>query len=301
MLPGFLVLGGARCGTTYLFELLTQNAGLCLNHPRTNESITKDTYFFSHTCYGKKTIELGNYASYFSGAVPGQLVGEVATSYDFFPWVPALINQYLDPKIRLIFLVRNPVERAYAHYMLSLMRGQEFYSFENALKKEEARIRFGGANYLYNLHHYSYSARGFYMKNLENYLNYFPKEQIKMIASEILYRHPEQAYQEICEFLKVDAVPVDFQRNQNKMQLPQNLTYYRVLKFLKMITDGVPVFWRMSSAVKKILSNTSKSIRPYPPMPASVAAQLWMMYTNDVEKLSDFWNTDFFKLWNNHQ
>jgi hypothetical protein len=298
MLPGFLVVGGARCGTTYLFELLAQNHHLYLNHPRTNEPITKDTYFFSHTCYGKKTIDISDYAKCFANAQPGQIAGEVATSYDFFPWVPALISKYLDPKIRLIFLVRNPVQRAYAHYMLSLVRGKEFYSFEKALQEETNRLRDTSIDYLYNLHSYSYMARGFYMKNIENYLAYFPKEQIKVVASENFYLHPKDVYREVCEFLNVKAVPVDFRKDQNKMQLPQHLTYYRYLKFVKSFTSNKPALWHISALAKKMLLNTSKSIRAYPRLSTSVAEQLLMMYTNDIHKLSAFLDTNFSGLWN---
>jgi hypothetical protein len=298
MLPTFLVTGGARCGTTYLFELLRQNHHLYLNQPRTNDSITKDTYFFSHTCYRNRSIDINDYAKHFINARPEQIVGEVATSYDFFPWVPGLINKYLTSKIRLIFLVRNPIQRAYAHYMLSLIRGNELYRFETAIKKEAERLIDTDPNYLYNLHHYSYVARGFYMRNIDHYLSHFPKRQIKIISSEALYNNPKQVYREICEFLEVEVVSVDFQKNRNNLQLPLNLTWYRFLKFIKSSMYNKPLLWRISVLAKKTIANMPKNIKAYPPINPLVIKQLSKVYNDDIKELSAFVDLDFFDIWN---
>lgn len=298
-LPSFIVTGGARCGTTYLFGLLNQHPKIFLKQPRTADPITKDSYFFSHEGYRNPSVDIENYKTYYLNAKPDQILGEIATSYDFYPWVPSLLREYLSKDLKLVFLVRNPIKRAYAHYWISFMRGKEVYSFMTAIKKEPLRLNPASRTYLSNMQNYSYFSRGFYYANIDRYLGYFPKSNIKIIVSEDLYKQPLLTVNEILDFLEIDSLmKVDLNREKNSTQLPGNLFFFRFMKYVKYSTQGLPFFWRFSSMAKNVLSKMPLSERTYPDIHPRIVKNLSLKYAQDIRLLSEYMGRDMFNTWN---
>lgn len=298
-LPSFIVTGGARCGTTYLFGLLNQHPNIFLKQPRTDDPITKDSYFFSHECYQNPHVDIEKYKVNFLNVKPGQILGEIATSYDYFPWVPSLLQKYLSKDLKLIFLVRNPVKRAYAHYWLSFMRGKETHNFETALRKEPLRLNPDIPNYLYNLHHYSYVGRGFYYENIARYLEYFPKNNIKIVLSNDLYSQPLLTIKEILEFLGIEStVDIDLNREKNSMRIPGNLFLFKLLKNVRYSTKGLPFFWRFSTLTKKLQTKIPLLERPYPEIHLATVKNLASKFEQDAHQLSEYLGRDLLNIWN---
>jgi hypothetical protein len=112
------------------------------------------------------------------------------------------------PEVRLIALVRNPVERAYSHYQLNRRQGKEPLSFEEAIDSEEERLR-GEVDRLardetyYSDNHYKfgYLARGVYVDPLKRWREYFPADRLLVVASEELYERPRDTLAQINRFL----------------------------------------------------------------------------------------------------
>jgi hypothetical protein len=135
------------------------------------------------------------------------ITGEASPYYLFHPHVPARVRALL-PDVRLLVLLRNPVERAYSHYHHEVIRGYETLSFEEAVAQEEERLA-GEETKMhldpryYSLSHqrYSYLARGLYLEQLERWMRHFPREQFLILQSEILYRDSEACLRAVCEFL----------------------------------------------------------------------------------------------------
>jgi len=114
----------------------------------------------------------------------------------------------LIPKVKLIVLLRNPIDRAYSHYQMEVDHGDEKLSFEDAIEQEENRInedmkRMENDEKYYSVNFYrkSYLTRGIYVNQLKRWFEYFPKEQFLILKSEDFYEKTSEVYQQVLEFL----------------------------------------------------------------------------------------------------
>jgi len=209
VLPDFLVIGVMKGGTTSFFNYLAK-------HPQINPPFRKEIKFFDiHYLQG-----LGWYRAHFPTRYKmksGMVTGEATPYYIFHPTAPNRIANVL-PNVKLITLLRNPVDRAYSHYNHMARVGREPLAFEDAIEKEAKRLKgeeeriIADPRYSTFTHlHYSYLARGRYVEQLEKWFTLFPREQMLILASEEIYTSPATAYRKATEFLGLsDWMPNDF-------------------------------------------------------------------------------------------
>lgn len=217
VLPDCLIVGAQKAGTTSLYEHL-------IRHPDVWSPDCRELNFFNnYWTEGEK---------WYRARFPNKLIKfwsinlakkpfvtlESTPEYFLEKNVPARVAE-LVPNCKLIFLLRNPIERAYSHWRMNLRRKFENLSFEEALKEEEGRIRvdlekseidsFLCTNNS-NLAQYSYKYRGLYLDRLEPWLQIFSQEQIKIIKSEDLWQDTKK-YEEILTFLdlEINKQPID--------------------------------------------------------------------------------------------
>jgi len=209
VLPDFLVIGTMKGGTTSFFNYLVE-------HPQVRPPFRKEIKFFDiHYIQGP-----GWYRAHFPLGYKmkiGAVTGEATPYYIFHPTAPQRIAQTL-PQVRLITLLRNPVDRAYSHYNHMLRVGREPLSFEEAIEREPERLageaekiiadpRYSTFKHL----HYSYLARGRYIEQLRQWFKFFPREQMLILSSEDLYSSPASVYGVAVAFLGIPAwEPDDF-------------------------------------------------------------------------------------------
>lgn len=202
-LPHFLVIGAQRCGTTSLFHYLTQ-------HPKLALPDQKEVHYFDrHYSRGASW-----YRSFFPESVSGLLSGEASPNYLLSPHAPARIKKDA-PAVRLIVLLRDPIERAYSHYQGKRIMGVEpLDSFEEALDSEHERTAAEAARVLRDPHYYSpahrnftYVARSLYYQQIVRWLPLFDREQFLFIKSENLFRAPEAVVASVHSFLGIDHIP----------------------------------------------------------------------------------------------
>src|SRR5436305_9139790 len=182
VLPDFLIIGGQRCGTSSLYYYLTE-------HPGIISASTKETHFFDESF--SKGIEW--YRAQFPSSFQKMyvtnvlkrdfLTGEGTPYYILYPHAPRRTFATV-PQVKLIALLRNPVERAHSQYWIEVKAGFETLSFVEAIKTEQERIagelekmlqdeNYYGHSYRY----FSYITRGIYVDQIQNLLRYSPKEQ----------------------------------------------------------------------------------------------------------------------------
>ena len=120
------------------------------------------------------------------------------------------------PEARLVAILRNPVDRAFSHYQHERALGRELLSFEDAVAREDERMRGEVERMLadpsYFSHawwNYTYVARGRYAEQLERWLAVFPREQLLVVPSEDLLLEPERTHARVLEFLGADAHRLD--------------------------------------------------------------------------------------------
>jgi len=218
-LPGFLVIGAQKAGTTALYAYLRR-------HPAITGPSWKEVSFFDRHYARGEAWYRGNFPNTFRSR--GNLVGEASPSYLFHPLAPERVRR-LVPGAKLIALVRNPVDRAYSHYQHEVALGREPLSFEDALAAEDERLRgeeermVGDPAYFSQAWwNYTYRARGLYADQLERWLAVFPREQLLVVPSDDLSADPGAAYARVLEFLgaaphRLGSYPRVFERQYEPM------------------------------------------------------------------------------------
>ncbi|MBE7463136.1 MAG: sulfotransferase domain-containing protein [Planctomycetes bacterium] len=208
--PNFLIIGGQKCASTALYWNLTQ-------HPGVLAARKKEPNYFSYR-YGKGwRWYKSNFPSVFSVAYrktilrQAVMVGEATTFYLSHPHAPSRVKERL-PEIRLIAVLRNPIERAFSHYHHNMRKGSESLSFEEALDREEERLEAERATAEQDpyfrksaLHYFTYQTRGRYAEHLEAWYAHFKKEQILVVSSEAYRDRPAETMQRVCAHLNLPA------------------------------------------------------------------------------------------------
>lgn len=195
-LPAYLVVGTKRGGSTSLQAYLAA-------HPSVRGPVSgKGTHYFDvHHRRGQRW-----YRSQFPARAPGSgwIAGEASPYYMFHPGSLDWIAQEL-PGVKLIVLLRDPVDRAHSHYQHEVARGFEHLSFDDALDAEPARVRSGGDH---ARRHFTYLQRGHYLEHLREMHRRFPPERVLVLQSEELFRDPRAAVSRTCDFLGIPDADV---------------------------------------------------------------------------------------------
>lgn len=199
-LPDFIIIGGQRCGTTTLYSYLSQ-------HPNIAPPSVKEVHYFDLS-YQKGTVWYRTHFPLRLLQSSETITGEASPYYLFHPHVPKRVAELL-PSVRLIVLLRNPVERAYSQYHHEVRWGFETApTFAEAIEKEEQRLPPEVAKlladenyYSFSHHHHSYLARGIYIDQLQRWEQYFPADQILILNSEQFYQHTATTFKQITDFL----------------------------------------------------------------------------------------------------
>ncbi len=209
----FLIIGAQKCGTTSLFTYLVK----CLNIITYGD---KEIHFFNRNFsqsidWYKKQLTRGTAA--------GKLVsGEATPYYIFHPLVPDRVYK-LFPNVKLIVLLRNPVDRAWSHYHHEVRRGFEQLSFEEAIAIEVDRLHgeidkmlADETYHSFNHQHYSYLSRGIYVDQLKIWMGIFPRKQFLILKSEDFYANPATSIAQVLGFLGLPAVEIeDYERHNS--------------------------------------------------------------------------------------
>lgn len=192
--PSFFIIGAQKAGTTTLHHWLSDQSGICLPG-------RKETHFFSHD--ERYALGLGWYINQFNGNGGGRIYGEIDPDYLFFPAAASRIKALgLWPKF--VVIVREPLARAYSHYRMSVRRGLERLTFDEALTAEAERLADGNSHHL---RHHSYMARGRYVEQIERFRNLFSSDSLLIFTFEDLFGKStcDRTFGRLCAFLGIEA------------------------------------------------------------------------------------------------
>lgn len=287
-LPNFLIVGATRAGTTSLYHYLSQ-------HPDIFMSEIKEPCFFAfadeHPTFKKgKSSFVTDYESYINLFKEGKdykCRGEASTPYLYF-YEKAInnIRKYIPEyeNLKIIIILRNPIERAYSQYMLLRKELRENLSFEDAIKVERLRIK---ENYHFD---YFYISRGYYFKAVEAYLKNF--KNVRVYLFEDFKNDPEAIIKDIFKFLGVNEnFKCDIKVKYNVSGIPK-------MKWVSLLLNTNNV---MKNFVKRILpiplrNNIKRSIIAFnlkrPKMPDRAKKYLIDLYREDIINVSKLIHRD---------
>ena len=196
----FMIIGAQKCGTTALWEYLRA-------HPEVSMSTPKEVHIFSSPTYQKtwSPPEIDRrYIRWFRPSSGAKVCGEVTPMYLFLPDVASELKRY-NPQLKLIVLLRDPVERTISHYYMQFVRGREKASIWLALLAEPWRLLRctdpRSENSEFRLH--SYRRRSLYSLQLRNLYCHFSRDQVLVISSHHLQRDHQALLTRVFSFLGV--------------------------------------------------------------------------------------------------
>ncbi len=222
-LPDFLVIGAQRCGTTSLYQDL-------LRHPQVREPLGKELHHFS--LHHRRPLTW--YRACFPALAPGEQTFEATPYYLFHPSVPARVAAAL-PQARFLVVLRDPVERAFSHYLHTRRTGGEPLALAAALDAEPARMERAARSGLDSrrghdlLRAHSYVSRGRYAEQLRRWHQHVAAERILVLRTEELAEDPGGQFERITDFLGLEPwAPVRFTRHTRRREstradVPQDL------------------------------------------------------------------------------
>ena len=199
--PDFVIIGAQKAGTTSLFQYLG-------HHPQVRPPIRKEIHYFDLNFHRGSLW----YRAHFplEKEMGSTLTGEASPYYLYHPQTPARMKELL-PDVKLIVLLRNPVDRTYSAYQHERRLGRERLSFIDAINAEASRVEaeatlVSGENAHRTKAHtqFSYVRRSLYAEQLERWFQHFPREQFHIIRSEDLFDEPSMVLSEVREFLRLE-------------------------------------------------------------------------------------------------
>ncbi|PIP80035.1 MAG: hypothetical protein COW84_07425 [Gammaproteobacteria bacterium CG22_combo_CG10-13_8_21_14_all_40_8] len=192
--PDFMIIGAQKCGTTSLFNYI------CQYSTNFKPPLVKETQFFTQN-YAKG---LDYYYAHFPlFKSPTQITGEASPTYLFFKKAAKRTHLHF-PQLKLVVLLRDPVDRAYSHYHFSMRNLPESQkiSFEEALEREDKLNFQTYSDYLSTAEKKSsYKSRGLYADQIEYWLEFFNMENIYFIEADELKKSPDKILTNLFLFL----------------------------------------------------------------------------------------------------
>ena len=244
-----MIIGAQKAGTTSLYHYLNQHSDICFS------AIKEITYFVDDEFYQKGP----EYLESFFGHHQSEKV--IASSFvHMLPDsdAPQRVHEY-NPQMKIIICLREPIERAQSAYFYALKNGWEESetSFEDAFqrnlnKADYPKIRFHDLNYFEN---------GLYYQQIQNWLKYFPREQLYFVKDTDLRYASNWVNQEIFKFLGVDSqTEVDTSKEFNKAGTVKSKSLQRFIlsknswikKLMGVLFPSQLKIWIRSRLVRKV-------------------------------------------------
>ena len=270
------IVGEPKCGTTALHNLLNK-------HPDIFMSPIKETGYFHIKERLRKVTKLREYHDLFSDSVE-KIIGESTPGYIREKRITKKIYDY-NPNAKIIILFREPISYLKSIYRQNLEVGVEKEkNFKKALNLEQERIEGKKIpklpiqkNRLFHSKHVEFS------KHLLNYLEVFPKEQIKVILFEDLKNNFDLTMKSIFEFLDIDLVKIDNEKHNVSKDIKHIFLYYLIVNlnlipFLKKIIPH-----KIYNTMKKIFYTKKEKIS----LSDHFKNKLMVKYKPEVVKLND--------------
>jgi len=283
VLPGFLIVGASKSGTSSIYHYLKQHPDIFLS------DVQKEGRYFSQmegnfNGPGDSRVDAtitrtpGQYKALFQNYNNEKAVGDISPEYLWFheTAIPR-IKSVLGNNVKIIIILRSPVERAYSGYLHFKRDKRETLSFEEAFEKEDERKK---NNWIWA---WQYKNSGLYYEQVKAYLGNF--EKTKVIVFDDFRENPQKVLTEICEFIGVNPdVEFDTSYKYNVSGDPKNPVLYKLeasrgmVNFIKKLVPK-----KLVQAAKKRWTGEQQMTRQQ--MNPETRKQLVEFFRNDILKL----------------
>jgi hypothetical protein len=313
-LPRFIIIGAMKSGTTSMRHILSRHENVFL--PQDDicffdlDDIEQHKDYFIplpqgwtfHNFERDFDTYFNWYKNFFTEARAGQAIGENSCTYLASKKAPKRIAGIF-PDMKVIAMLRDPVSRAYSHYWHNLFAGRVTSTFEETLRYDSG----------------TYLSRGFYKEQLERYLTFFSREQLKIIVFEEFVRDKQASVDDLTRFIglssSIDLSKIDTHRNPAPVPLSikgrrlfnmvvGKLVDKHTIRNLPNMPGFNPNVHRNTDDKYPLLSGWVRKYRAYqakkrklPPMKVETRSFLEKLYRIENAGLTDLLQVDLSEHW----
>ncbi|MFT6810632.1 MAG: hypothetical protein ACJA01_003877 [Saprospiraceae bacterium] len=247
MKTNFLVVGTQRGGTATLNGCLTQHPQVCV------ATDTELAFFDQDEAFARGTPNYNGYHKQFAIHSDHVAIGECASNYMYWQDCVPRIYRY-NSEVKIIALIRNPIDRAYSHWQTEYANGNENSDFVDAINLEGYRLRTMGKRGQHKT--FSYIDRGLYSYQIEHLLQYFDPHQLLFIKSEDFKDNTSVMLYRIFDFLNVPYIEVE--------EAAQNVGNYSKSMDPSVRNELIEIFRRDIYRVEELLGwNCNDWLKPH--------------------------------------
>jgi len=271
--PNFFIVGAPKAGTTSLYEYLKKTPGIFM-------SPVKEPNYFSqgiapHHFFSRPFRNKEKYLNLFKNVKNEVAIGEASPSYLRDPKAAQLIHDTV-PNAKIIILLRDPILRAYSHYLMRARGGLADFTFKQVIKKS-----------LDSPENDDYSrviiSAGMYYQQVKRYFDIFGKENVKILIFEESVKDSQKAVKEILEFLGVKSeIAESVGKVHNPFTVPRGIMAKFALrnKITRKLGRSIS-----PSARRKIVKNVLVKKGDKPPLLQEDRMSLEKIYCDGVVRL----------------
>ncbi|SFI62142.1 sulfotransferase domain-containing protein [Olleya namhaensis] len=287
----FICVGAQKAGTTSLHDILKK-------HPNIYLPERKEAHFFDIDERFNKGLDWWM-ETFFQGDKINKKTGVFTPEYLYLKNVPERIENVLGNDLKIIIVLRQPVKRAYSHYLMSKRRGFETEDFKTALEKEPARLKEGT---YYNNNHFSYIDRGLYYNQIKRYVDTFGKENVKVFLFEKdIIKNNDATLKTIQEFIDVpykelESATKSNQASEPKLKWLRNIIFNKnnpVKKLLGYLPLSDDFKFKIASKINTINQKPAEAEKL---TPQEISQLTNTCFLDDIEKVEQLLNIDL-SLW----
>ena len=218
----FMIAGTQKSGTSVLTYYLNQHPAIAMAHKEEAHLVVQPRrhFFDNEAMFASNNIDYDLLHRDVAVTAQTLVAGTCTPVYTY--WKPAMqrIHDY-NPSIKLIILLRNPIDRAFSHWNMQRDRKLDSLDFLDAVKQEKNR---GREVYPQQLRKFSYVERGFYSEQIERVFRFFPRDQVLVIKFDDLRRDYRAVTDKIFNFLRVPPFPQLKNREENVINYARRMS-----------------------------------------------------------------------------
>ena len=290
-LINFIVVGTAKAGTTSLFYTIKK-------HPKIFIPEQKEMYFFDHKNINSKKgatkkftdyhnnsphqiSNIDDYMEFYKNVKKGLICGDITASYLYnYKYSIPEIKAHCAEDVKIIIILRNPVERTYSQYLHGSREGFETLSFFDSIKQEEKRKN---NNYSYN---YFYKDYGNYYEQVKAFLENF--QNVKIYFYEDLFS--EEFYKDFFDFIQVKPIKISKTPIMNKTGIPKSIILQKILDLVR-YNRSIVKFFKFLGFEKLYLKIKYSNLKK-PEMDLKSREYLKSYFKSDLQKLEKLLSKD---------
>jgi hypothetical protein len=282
MIPNLFIVGAPKAGSTFLYQNLK-------SHPELYFTKIKELNFFSHSSiiesksyykdYRVKSLE--KYLTFYEDAKAQKFLTDVSVSYFAYPDVANKIHAF-NPNAKIIISLRNPISRAFSHYLMDKRMGYASNSFLDYIKDDAKRTH----------HFHQYIGNSLYYKCVMNYIKVFGEENVLILILEEMDVEMSRVYKFLG--IKPDAIDIDTTQKLNSNKKPKN-KLAKLIQKNRSLTSKLKMIipYSFASKLKFLLYKEADNEL----ISEGELLRVKELILNDTLKLQEYMNRNLIELW----